>query len=402
MITVDELVKIADEYKTPTYVFDESEAAQRAKQIREILNADREGGAGVNICYSIKANPFLIPALLGVVDSFEVCSPGELQICKAVNVPGDMIIYSGVHKELEDTVDAVKYGAGILTAESIRQYEIICEAATACQKSVRIILRLNSKSQFGMSVEDTEHILAIRDKNKNVEITGIHYFAGTQRTKLKRQSEELVKLKETMQRLENTYGIRLSWFEYGPGFAYPYFEGETEDTLEPAKALAGDIQNVAACYDVTVEMGRFLASSCGYYLTDICDIKRADDHNWCIVDGGINHVNYYGQMMGLKIPKITHVSNGTAVSAGEGSQDGYTLCGSLCTTADVLVRDLKLSDPKIGDLLIFGDIGAYSVTEGIYLFLGRDMPKIVMYNNGQTKLVRDVVSTWRLNTAEGI
>ncbi len=397
MIKVDELIKAANEYDTPTYVFDEQEAVERAKKIRDILN---DGGKGcrVNLCYSIKANPFLISALTGVVDSFEVCSPGELEICRMLSVPGKMIIYSGVHKEIEDTTEAVKYGAGILTAESVRQYEIICRSADACQKSVKVILRLNSKSQFGMSVEDIEHILRIRQENKNVEITGIHYFAGTQRTKLKRQKEELNMLKETIGRLEKSYDISLPWLEYGPGFAYPYFEGEAGDTLEPARGLAENIQNIAKDHDVTVEMGRFLASSCGYYLTRICDIKRADDHNWCIIDGGINHVNYYGQMMGLKIPRITHVSKGAVVPRDENAQEGYTLCGSLCTTADVLVRDLKLANAETGDLLIFADIGAYSVTEGIYLFLGRDMPKIVMYNNGQTKLVRDTVNTWRLNT----
>ena len=47
----------------------------------------------------------------------------------------------------------------------------------------------------------------------------------------------------------------------------------------------------------------------------------------------------------------------------------YTLCGSLCTVADVLVREVKLKKLELGDVLEFGHCGAYSVTEAPALFL---------------------------------
>lgn len=398
MIKTETLEKTADEYKTPLFVFDEDEVKDRAEKIRDTLN-ERNSGNPIKLCYSIKANPFLIPALKDVVDSFEVCSPGELEICRESGIPGEMIVYSGVHKELEDTTEAVRYGASVLTAESVHQYEIICEASEKTGQSVSVILRLNSESQFGMSITDIGSILEDSAQHKGVRIIGLHYFAGTQRAKIKRQREELTKLKETMSRLEDSYGVKLSWLEYGPGFAFPYFEGEDDsDTLAPAKELSSDIQALAGVYDVTVEMGRFIASSCGYYLTRISDLKSVDEHNWCIVDGGINHVNYIGSMMGLKIPRIIHVpSKDSHGEKNECTPQKYTLCGSLCTTADVLVRDFEMNSPLLGDILIFCNIGAYSVTEGIYLFLGRDMPKVILNRSGQMVLVRDTINTWRLN-----
>ncbi len=404
----EDLYRIVFDYGTPSFVFDEIEVRERAKAIKSLLN-DGNTGREINLCFSIKANPFLIPALVDVVDCFEVCSPGELEICKSLKVPGEMIIYSGVNKGFEDVCEAIKYGAKILTAESVGQYSEIRSAVRVLKCNVNVILRLNSKSQFGMSLEDIESIFDDRIENaesevtKRITITGLHYFAGTQRTKLKRQREELAELKEVFNRLEEKYSLDLPWFEYGPGFAFPYFEGEDDsDTLLPAKELAGDIQALASDRDVTVEMGRFLASSCGYYITSIVDMKTADDHNWIIVDGGINHVNYLGSMMGLKIPKIEYIREERPedyyADPGECEKmsGNYTICGSLCTTADVLVRDLYLEDPACGETLVFSNIGAYSVTEGIYLFLGRDMPKIIMYN-GHARLARDTVNTWKLN-----
>ena len=60
-----------------------------------------------------------------------------------------------------------------------------------------------------------------------------------------------------------------------------------------------------------------------------------------------------------------------------------------------------MEEPLPGDLLVFENIGAYSVTEGIYLFLSRKMPRIVLYNGiSDIRLVRDFVDTSRLNTIQ--
>ncbi len=398
MIADHEFIALADSLRTPVFIFDENELLSRIQQINNILNDDLTKKR-TNICYSVKANPFLIPSMLedGSVDRFEVCSPGELSICMEYKVPPKRIIYSGVHKESEDISEALTYGVEVLTAESIRHYDLICEASKRLQKKADILLRLSSKSQFGMSLEDVEHILEKNKINRQTEIIGIHYFAGTQRTNLKHQRAELSELKEMISMLREKYGIPLKRLEYGPGFSYPYFEKDDfTDTLSPVKELSEDLDEAAAWCDLTVEMGRFIASSSGYYLTRAVDIKRSYGRNWCILDGGINHVNYLGQMMGMMVPIIKLIP-GKASDEHEEAIEEWALCGSLCTTNDVLVRSYKMKEPALGDLFVFCNIGAYSVTEAINLFLSRDMPKIGVYKNGEAILLRDTVKTWRLN-----
>ena len=61
-----------------------------------------------------------------------------------------------------------------------------------------------------------------------------------------------------------------------------------------------------------------------------------------------------------------------------------------------------MEEPLPGDLLVFENIGAYSVTEGIYLFLSRKMPRIVLYNDiSDICLARDFVDTSCMNTIQG-
>lgn len=385
---------IANEYGTPSFVFDLDEIVRRANNIKSIINPTNNEKL-INLCYSIKANPFLMPALKDNVSYFEVCSPGELKICKHYNIPGHKIIYSGVNKGLLDITEAIEYGAGTLTAESIRHYDLICEASKKLNKKVEVILRLTAKSQFGMHLSDIEEILERNINNDMVTISGIHYFAGTGRAKLKHQKNELQMLRETITNLRSKFNIDLPKLEYGPGLNFPYFEGDDfSDTLAPLKELFPDLSEASEWCELTIEMGRFLASSCGYYLTRVADVKSSPEHNWCILDGGINNVNYLGQIMGLKAPIIKLLDQGEDITETK----SYALCGSLCTTNDVLVRSYEISDPKIDDLFVFCNIGAYSVTEGINLFLSRNMPRIILYKDNNYTMVRDVISTWELNS----
>ena len=402
------LIDIADRYGTTTYVFDADEVQKRAVRIREIMN---EGfhDSPIKLCYSIKANPFLIPALMSYVNFFEVCSPGELQICKRYEVPGSMIIYSGVYKDTEDIEDAINYGAAVLTAESLRHYELITDAAKRLGKRGSVLPRLTAGSQFGMSEEDLGTVLS--SKNDLVDIIGIHYFTGTQREKLNHQIKELEDLKDVFVRMREASDLPLQRLEYGPGLPFPYFESDDlSDTLRPVKELAASLREAASWCDLTVEMGRFLASSCGYYLARVVDIKQSAGRNWCIMDGGINHINYLGSMMGMKIPVIKHFrSNGEAASphntvsdkSDKGSKKpGWALCGSLCTTNDVVVRDYTKCEPAIGDLLVFCNIGAYAVTEAMGLFLSRDLPKVVILEGDADYLTRDTVPSFDINSAD--
>ena len=112
-----------------------------------------------------------------------------------------------------------------------------------------------------------------------------------------------------------------------------------------------------------------------------------------MIDGGINHINYFGQMMGMKVPQIQHIGQIDAFS----NPEDYTVAGSLCTTADIVVRKLPLESPKIGDLLKFNDIGAYSMTEGIYLFLSHPLPAVVSVEDGKAMQLRKNTETFIVN-----
>ena len=61
-------------------------------------------------------------------------------------------------------------------------------------------------------------------------------------------------------------------------------------------------------------------------------------------------------------------------------------------------RGCRWHDLKTGDVVILHNTGAYCMTEGISLFLSRDLPAVVwLKENGEAQLLRDAQSVWGLN-----
>ena len=382
--------------QTPYYVFDTDEFAKRAAMIRAAL--DCKGGRRIPLCFSIKANPFLLHRLPEGLDHVEVCSPGELEICIALGVKPESIIYSGVMKEKCDIERAVSYGAGILTCESIRHAALISEVMLECipegaheagfvETKAQVILRLTSGNQFGMSLDDIEYILSHPDEFKGISVMGLHYYSGTQKS-LRKINKDLEKIKSALTMLKDKYSFEPQLVEYGPGLCVEYFEDDWQEKEKQSLDEAADVlRKFAEEYPLGIEMGRFLAASCGKYYTQVKDLKSTGDANYAILDGGIHHLNYFGQRMAMQVPPIRvyggEVSENEEKPGVELTQmpdADYTLCGSLCTVADVLVREVKLKKLELGDILEFAHCGAYSVTEEPALFLSRQLPAIYAYS----------------------
>lgn len=393
MVDDGRLLGMAMSLGTPTYVFDAEAFRGRLRDVRGIL------GDGARLCFSIKANPFLIPYAAAEGVRLEACSPGELSLCEAYGVAPGSIVYSGVCKGEADVREALSYGVGVLTAESPRQLALIGSVAGSMGVRAPVLLRLSGKSQFGMTRGDLLAAVDGRGGMPSVDLVGIHYFVGTQRKRIRKQQGDLAMLAELVEELAGGHGWDPRKVEYGPGLPVPYFDGDDfSDTLAPARELAPLLAGVAEGRELTVEMGRFLAAGCGTYLARVVDLKDGDGLPYAFVDGGINHLAYHGQAMGMRVPPVRNLS--AAASPAEGRRPGpWALCGSLCTTSDVLARELALP-LAMGDVLAFGEAGAYSVTEGIYLFLSRDLPAVAIVDGDGERLARRRAGTAAINADE--
>lgn len=374
--------------ETPSYIFDFDQFNLRCRQIRKII------GDGIDLCYSMKANPFLIDNLPECINKIEVCSPGELLICEHYNILPSNIFFSGVNKNYVDIEKAFTYGVREFTVESYKHLNIINDLGKEKKHRIRVYLRISAETQFGMDIRDVKEVIAHQGKYPYLDICGIHYFSGTQKKKVNTIIKELDFLHTIVLDIKNMYNFNIENIEYGTGLYVEYFD-DVENEFEDLSLIKESLYKLSKLAKVTVEMGRFFSASCGYYLTRIDDVKKNDGVNYLIVNGGINQLVYDGQVRAMRKPRIAHLKNDLIQSAA--NPEEYTICGSLCTTGDVIVREQKLTNPEIGDILVFYNVGAYSCMEGMSTFLSREMPQIWGIINNKVLMLRDFIYTHQFN-----
>lgn len=107
----------------------------------------------------------------------------------------------------------------------------------------------------------------------------------------------------------------------------------------------------------------------------------------------MHQIQYDGQIRGMYQPKCRMYPDGR-----EGKKEKWTICGALCTANDVLVRDIELTAPGEGSVIIFENAGAYAMTEGMSLFLSHELPAVVFYSEKEGfKLARNKQETYKWN-----
>ncbi len=370
------------------YTFDIPALKRRIAYLRKNLPEN------VDLCYAVKANTFIAGDIADEIDRFEICSPGESLICDRSGISADKTVISGVYKSPEHIESLVKAGGGrIYTAESPRQFDLLLALSQKYDSTIPVLLRITNDSQFGMEQADIEKIISERKSHKNIDILGIQFFSGTQKTSLKKLNRELKMLDEFIARLYEEYRFTVRELEYGTGFPVSYFTEDEFDEDEFLRGFSELLANLNTDAKITLELGRSIAASCGCYYTDIVDIKHNKGQNYVLIDGGMHQLVYFGQHMAMKHPFMHVVGKENAQPTAL-----WNICGSLCSMNDIVSKQVPLPDIAVGDKLCFKNTGAYCPTEGISLFLSRDLPAVYkIYENGETRLIRPNIETAQFN-----
>lgn len=378
------LQRILREYQTPLYCFDIVKLRQRILWLRQQLPAAK-------LCYAAKANTFILKEIIQDIDYYEICSPGELDICRHLDIPMEKVVLSGVYKNKNDLQKILQNQENIkiFTVESLQQLLDLAQISQNYCRNIPVLIRLTSGNQFGVDKESLRYIIENRQHYPYLEIKGIQYFSGTQKHSLKRLEKEIDRVVQLINELDKLYGFHCEVFEYGPGLPVDYFMGSHFDEKTHLSQFAVLLEKVPVNIEIVLEIGRSIAFSCGSYLTRVVDVKMNNDQNFAIVDGGIHHLTYYGQSMAMKVPQLDiYRQDSHEFIDLKKHGDLWNICGSLCTINDILIKQLPLSELRIDDLFIFKNAGAYCPTEGISLFLTRDLPDIIFVKDQQIQSVR--------------
>lgn len=175
--------EILKQNKTAFYVFDVKTLKDRVSYLRKMLPEN------VAVCYAIKANTFITAELENDVDRFEICSPGEAEICDLLDIPDEMMVISGVYKTPEVMENMVANGKcdRIFTVESLTQFNLFRELSEKYKKKISLLLRLTNGSQFGINSDEIEEIISKRNEFEYLDILVFSSFRNTENLSQKTQ-----------------------------------------------------------------------------------------------------------------------------------------------------------------------------------------------------------------------
>ncbi len=109
-------------------------------------------------------------------------------------------------------------------------------------------------------------------------------------------------------------------------------------------------QHLGRTIEVALEPGRYLVAEAGGMLVEVTDLKKTPGHFFVGVNSGFNHLIRYALYNSYH-----HVYN---LSRPKSPRKKVLVVGNICESGDILAKQ-SIPMPKIGDLLLFADAGAY-------------------------------------------
>lgn len=368
----DECRELSATHGTPAFFYQAARAKDRWRRLRAALPAR------VTVAYAVKANPFppLLQAFAEEGAAFDCASGGELEA--AAQKGARRLFFAGPGKRKQELARALELGARI-QAEGFEDLERIDQlAAGPVTVNLRVhplaggeertqILGGNGPAAFGVDEEDLPELMQRARRLRHVRIGGLHCFTATNELDAQKLLRTHAAVFELGSRLQQDWGINLEQIDVGGGLGLPYSPEENE--LDVAVLGQGLAELLAAnpwfAGELLLEPGRWLAGPCGLYLTRIVRVKKSRGKTFAILEAGANH---------LLRPLLTGQPFPVKAIGKKGPQQSYTLAGPLCTSLDRL-GEVELPELEAGDLLAFGQTGAYGATEAMTHFLSHPPAK---------------------------
>lgn len=380
-----QLLKIAEQYDTPLYVYDVDKIKEQYAKLTEAFK-----NTNTVFFYACKAltNINILKYIKFLGANVDCSSINEVKMALYAGFPPEKILYTSNGIAFSEIVEAKNLEV-IINIDSLSNLEKFGEKF-GHSYPVGIRLRPNimaggnlkistghSKSKFGIPVDQIDKIISLVEKY-NIHINDLHIHTGSEIEDVDIFVKGIEVLFEIIPKFKELQVIDL-----GGGFKVPYKDCDSETDIN---LLAQKVKELFATHpnpdgkplQVWFEPGKFLVSECGYFITKVNVIKENEGTTFVGVDSGFNHF-----IRPMFYDAYHHIKN---ISNPEGEEKIYSVVGNICET-DTFAWDRKLNEVREGDYLVFYNAGAYGFQMSSN-YNSRLKPAEVMVENGETKLIR--------------
>jgi diaminopimelate decarboxylase len=375
-------LELAREFGTPAYIVVEDDLRARAQTFVEAFRARTKN---FDVLFASKAFPctavYRVLAAEGL--ACDVASGGELALALKGGFDPARIYMHGNAKSIAELHEARTAGVGHVVIDNADEIERL-EAVVGDGMPQPVLLRVapdvrgdthdkistgQADTKFGFSMLDAPAAIARVQASPQLDLKGLHMHIGSQILELdpfRRAIEAIASLGDF-----GTYNL-------GGGLGVAYTSEQEPPRISDYIAAKVDAANRAfgPGKRILEEPGRALVANSTVTLYTVQSVKR-NVSTWVAVDGGMSdnlRPMLYGSLYEAQI----------ADRFGGGTPTRLT--GKHCESGDVIVRDVELNDPRVGDVVVTPATGAYGYAMANN-YNGVPRPPVIMVSHGDARVV---------------
>ncbi len=392
--TLGHLKKIARQYPTPFYLYDESGIRETARRLKAAFAWNQ----GFKEYFAVKAtpNPHLLKILKSEGFGADCSSLPELLLAKQAGITGEEIMFTSNNTPAAEFQKAAELGA-IINLDDIGHLPYLEEHVglppvlsfrynPGALKKGNAIIGRPQESKFGVTRQQLFASYKMA-RNKGVSRFGAHTMVASNELNPAYFIETAEILFQLIVEISREVGISFEFANLGGGIGIPYQPKEQAVDLQQVgrgiqKAYQDIIQaNKLPPLKLFMENGRLLTGPHGYLITRVQHVKRSYktfigvDANMAnlmrpALYGAYHHITAPGKA-DLDAPKVL-----------------VDVAGSLCENSDKFAINRPLPPLEPGDLLVIHDVGAHGHSMGFNYNGKLRSAELLLQENGSVRQIR--------------
>jgi diaminopimelate decarboxylase len=382
-----DVLDVATEFGTPAYIYAENDLRDRARAVVGAFaaaDAGNDSAPETGVLFASKSFPctaaYRLMAAQGIY--CDVASGGELYLALQGGFAPERILMHGNNKTTAELEQAIAANIGYIVVDSFDEIERLAPILTADGPKTLIRVAPGIKpsthayiqtgqvdSKFGIPLSQVEQAI-----QKVPNFVGLHCHLGSQFFEVdifKAAAEVLA-----------SFEVKCEVVNVGGGFGIPYLEHDHPPKIsEYANTITQAVRaNFGEQAKIMVEPGRWLVGNAGITAYTVGTVKEIPGvRRYVAVDGGmsdnIRPMLYDAEYTGV-----------VADRAGESPQRDVRVVGMHCESGDVILPEVMLHEPQVGDTLVVPSTGAYGHAMASN-YNGVTRPPVIFCSEGNAHVV---------------
>jgi diaminopimelate decarboxylase len=383
-------VELAREYGTPAYIIVEDDLRSRARRFRDAVATAHDD---FDVLFASKAFPCtaVYRTLAAEGMACDVASGGELALALAAGFDPRRTYMHGNAKSAVELREALDAGVGHIVLDSLDELERLAALAADVfppSREQEVLIRITpdvagdthakvstgqADSKFGFSIDAARDAIARVRAHRGLKLVGLHFHIGS-------QLFELAPFRAAVRAIASLGEFEVYNLGGGLGAAYTADQHppSPEEYVSAIVAALHEEIKGGAGKRLLLEPGRALVANSTVTLYTVQTVKR-NVSTWVAVDGGMSD----------NLRPMLYDSRYEALLADRPFARGNEVCqlaGKHCESGDVIVRDVPLDNPAVGDVIVTPATGAYGYSMANN-YNGVPRPPVVFCSGGSARVV---------------